>query len=98
MTNSPEDPRPSALGDLSVQQLNSLLRRASNQVEILAHPDAVHASDEEERQRIKELSEDARASIYREAMKTIVAVREEFRRRGDDQKGGVWLPEPGRTG
>jgi hypothetical protein len=71
----------SQLTELSHQQLNSLLRRASNQLEILERPDATHHSDEEERIRVATLSDDEKRRLRDEAMTTINSVRMEFRRR-----------------
>jgi hypothetical protein len=81
MVNTPDDPRPTALQDLSVQQLTSLLRRASNQIEMLMYANEPHHSDDDERQRITAMSEVDRAALNREAVKTISDVRAEFRRR-----------------
>lgn len=69
------------LTELSHQQLNSLLRRASNQLEILERPDAPHPSDEEERVRVAALTDDEKMQLRNEAMMTINSVRMEFRRR-----------------
>jgi hypothetical protein len=69
------------LTELSHQQLNSLLRRASNQLEILERPDAPHPSDEEERARVATMTDEERDLLRQEAMTTINSVRMEFRRR-----------------
>ena len=72
---------PGTLEHHSVQQLKSLLRTASNRIEMLLNPDAPHHDDDTERRRIQSLDADQRTVMQRDAMKTINAVREEFRRR-----------------
>jgi hypothetical protein len=68
-------------GELPDQQLQALLRHASNQLEILDRLDMPHHADEAERRRISGLSAEERGVLRLEALNTIYDVRTEFRRR-----------------
>jgi hypothetical protein len=65
----------------SSQQLTSLLRTASNRLEMLLSPAQIHHDDDAERQRIFAMNAEERTAMRREAMKTINDVRAELRRR-----------------
>jgi nicotinamide riboside kinase len=80
--SSPSDNEsPRTLANHSGQQLKSLLRTASNRLEMLLNPDTPHHDDDDERLRIQGLDAVQRSALQRDAMKTINDVRAEFRRR-----------------
>ena len=81
MPSSSEDDSTDPLQQHSAQQLTSLLRRASNRLEMLLNPGTPHHEDDAERQRVLAMTEPERAFLKREAMKAITDVRAEFRRR-----------------
>ena len=58
-----------------------MLRIASNRLEMLLSPEDPHHEDDAERLRIKAMSNEERAAVHQQAMKTIQHVRAEFRRR-----------------
>lgn len=84
MPPAAESDRSAQLEEHSAQQLTSLLRRASNRLEMLLNPNLPHHEDDAERQRLMALTEAQRVALQREAMNTITAVRAEFRRRSSN--------------
>ena len=81
MTTAPELPAP-PLQQQSAPALASMLRLASNRLEMLRSPDSPHHEDDRERRRIQVMSGVERSALHQECMKIIVIVRAELRRRG----------------
>lgn len=81
-----ESPSPASLAKQSAQSLSSLLRVASNRLEMLLSPDLPHHEDDAERRRIRAMGTDERSALQQEALKTVHEVRAEFRRRLADDR------------
>jgi hypothetical protein len=79
-----ESPSSGSLALESTQQLSSLLRKASNRLEMLLSPDSPHDEDDAERQRIQAMGTHERSALQKESLKTVHDVRAEFRRRSLD--------------
>jgi hypothetical protein len=79
-----ESPSHPSLALESTQQLSSLLRMASNRLEMLLSPDSPHHEDDAERRRIQAMGSQERSALQKESLKTVHDVRAEFRRRSLD--------------
>jgi hypothetical protein len=79
-----ESPQRAPLALESTQSLSSLLRMASNRLEMLLSPDTPHPDDDEERQRIQAMGTHERSTLQKESLKVVHDVRAEFRRRSRD--------------
>ncbi len=86
MSTPIESPPPASLSQQSAQSLSSLLRIASNRLEMLLSPDSPHPEDEAERRRIRAMGADERSALQQQALKTVHEVRAEFRRRMADDR------------
>ena len=78
---APDGPLPTSLGRHSPEQLQSLLRSASNCIEMLLNPDAPHHDDDVERLRIRQMNAIERSHLQREALTAVRNIRAEFMRR-----------------
>ena len=70
-----------SLSHLTEQELQAMMRKAANQVEMVNRPDRPHHVDDVERQRIAALPSTERVELRTEAMALINRVRAELRRR-----------------
>ena len=72
---------PHSYDELSVQQLQSVLRHACHSLDILSNREGLPDPDDEERVRIKSMTEVEREELRLRSMKEIDSVRNELRRR-----------------